>query len=190
MRVSERVSYSFYEFIYKLNQCLTTLGVIMHENDRRSAELERAAHDLPGIDRRMIDRADALNLVGDQMIFLSRMFRPVGTEPLSPENIKQSQDLAAIDAKPAEQETAEQSTKIRANGTKRRANGVQSVRPHTKRKSRTGRGKRKRPGTPLSLDNARAMAAGLRAQLASGYLPELQDGRRRVPPVDRSRFRK
>ena len=42
----------------------------MHENDRRSAELERAAHDLPGIDRRMIDRADALNLVGDQMILL------------------------------------------------------------------------------------------------------------------------
>ena len=42
--------------------------MIMHEDDRRSAEFEGAAHDLPGIDRSMIDCADALNLVGDQMI--------------------------------------------------------------------------------------------------------------------------
>ena len=70
MRVSERVSYSFYKFICKLNQWLTALGVIMDKDDRRSAEFERAAHDLPGIDRGMIDRADALNLVGDQMILL------------------------------------------------------------------------------------------------------------------------
>jgi hypothetical protein len=44
--------------------------MIVDKDDRRSAEFERAAHDLPGIDRGMIDRADALNLVGDQMILL------------------------------------------------------------------------------------------------------------------------
>ena len=41
----------------------------MH-NDRASAEFEGAAHDLAGIDRSVIDRADALNLVGYQMILL------------------------------------------------------------------------------------------------------------------------
>jgi hypothetical protein len=56
------------------------------------------------------------------------MFRPLGTEPLPPAKSNRIQDLAAIDANLAEQETAEQSTKRRANGTKRRANGVQSVR--------------------------------------------------------------
>ncbi len=70
MRVSERVSYSFYQFICKLNQCLTTLGVIMDKDDRASTEFEGAAHDLVGIDRGVINRADALNLVGDQMILL------------------------------------------------------------------------------------------------------------------------
>jgi hypothetical protein len=44
--------------------------MIVHKDDRTSAELEGAAHDLAGIDRGMIDRADALNLVGDQMILL------------------------------------------------------------------------------------------------------------------------
>ena len=44
--------------------------MIVDKDDRRSAEFKRAAHDLPGIDRGMIDRADALNLVGDQMILL------------------------------------------------------------------------------------------------------------------------
>jgi hypothetical protein len=34
----------------------------------------------------------------------------------------------------------------------------------------------------LSLDNARAIADGLRAQIAGGYLPELPDGRRYAPP--------
>ena len=44
--------------------------MIVHKDDCRSAEFEGAAHDLAGIDRRMIDRADTLNLVGDQMILL------------------------------------------------------------------------------------------------------------------------
>src|ERR1700719_3047059 len=44
--------------------------MIVDKDDRRSAEFEGAAHDLPGVNRRMIDRADALNLVGDQMILL------------------------------------------------------------------------------------------------------------------------
>jgi len=42
----------------------------MHKDDRRGAEFEGAAHDFPGIHWRMIDRADPLNLVGDQMILL------------------------------------------------------------------------------------------------------------------------
>jgi hypothetical protein len=42
----------------------------MHKDDRASAEFEGAAHDLAGIDRGVINRADALYLVGDQMIFL------------------------------------------------------------------------------------------------------------------------
>src|ERR1700731_2416890 len=45
-------------------------GMIVDKDDRRSAELEGAAHDLAGIHRRMIDRADALHLVGDQTILL------------------------------------------------------------------------------------------------------------------------
>ena len=42
----------------------------MHEDDCRCAEFKRAAHNFPGIDRRMVDRADALNLVCDQTILL------------------------------------------------------------------------------------------------------------------------
>jgi hypothetical protein len=46
------------------------------------------------------------------------------------------------------------------------------------------------PQAALSLDNARAIAAGLREQIAAGYLPELPDGRRHGRPVDRSRFKR
>lgn len=40
----------------------------MHEDERRGGKLEGAAHDFARIDRRVIDRADALNLIGDQTI--------------------------------------------------------------------------------------------------------------------------
>lgn len=45
-------------------------GVVMHEDDRASAKFERPSHDFPGIDGRVIDRADALHFVGEQAIFL------------------------------------------------------------------------------------------------------------------------
>ena len=44
--------------------------MIVDKDDRRSAEFEGAAHDFPWIDWGMIDRADALHLVGEQMILL------------------------------------------------------------------------------------------------------------------------
>jgi len=44
--------------------------VVMHEDDRRRRKFEGAAHHLAGIDRRMIDGAAALDLVGDQGIAL------------------------------------------------------------------------------------------------------------------------
>jgi hypothetical protein len=46
------------------------------------------------------------------------------------------------------------------------------------------------PQSALSLENARLIAASLRAQVEAGCLPELPDGRRHAAPVDRSRFRK
>ena len=56
------------------------------------------------------------------------------------ENIKQSQHLASIDGKSAEQETAEHSTKIRAICAKIRANGVQCVRALSSQKKARARG--------------------------------------------------
>ncbi len=40
----------------------------MHQDQRRSAQLERALDHLAGIDRRVIDRAALLLLVGDQRV--------------------------------------------------------------------------------------------------------------------------
>lgn len=44
--------------------------VIVHENDGRRGQLQRAFDNLAGIDRRMIHRTSLLNLVGNQHIFL------------------------------------------------------------------------------------------------------------------------
>ena len=41
-------------------------GVIMHKDQRRCIELKRSAHHFARIDRRMINRAALLDLIGNQ----------------------------------------------------------------------------------------------------------------------------
>mgnify|MGYP007099615539 CR=1 FL=1 len=45
-------------------------GMIVHQNDRGRGELKRALDHLARIDRRVVDRADLLQLIGDQLIAL------------------------------------------------------------------------------------------------------------------------
>ena len=45
-------------------------GVIVHEHDRRGRQLERPLHHLAHIDRRVIDGALLLHLVGDDLVAL------------------------------------------------------------------------------------------------------------------------
>ena len=42
----------------------------MHQNDRRGAKFECPPHDLARVNRGMIDGANALNLIGDEMVLL------------------------------------------------------------------------------------------------------------------------
>src|SRR3984957_17844657 len=42
--------------------------VVVHQDQRGGAQLQRALDDLAGIDRRMVDRAALLLLVGDQRV--------------------------------------------------------------------------------------------------------------------------
>ena len=44
--------------------------MVVHQDQRCGPEFERAAHDLARIDRRVIDRANALHLVGDELVLL------------------------------------------------------------------------------------------------------------------------
>src|SRR5260221_478478 len=46
-----------------------TGGVVVHQDQRRGGELERALDDLAGVDRRMIDGPALLPLVLDQYVF-------------------------------------------------------------------------------------------------------------------------
>jgi hypothetical protein len=46
--------------------------MIVHQNDCRCAELERAAHDFARINGCVIDGANALHLIGNKMVLLSR----------------------------------------------------------------------------------------------------------------------
>lgn len=45
-------------------------GVVMGKNERAGAELQSPSNNLARIDRSMVDRADALYLVGDQGVAL------------------------------------------------------------------------------------------------------------------------
>src|SRR5713226_10048455 len=45
-------------------------GVVVHHDDRRGAERERTLHHLARIDRRVIDGAAMLRLVGDERVLL------------------------------------------------------------------------------------------------------------------------
>lgn len=51
-------------------RCRIARGVIMDEDDRRRGEFEGAAHDFTRINRRVIDRAATLHLIGDRAIAL------------------------------------------------------------------------------------------------------------------------
>ena len=43
-------------------------GMVVHQDQRRGVQLQRALHHLARIDRRMIDGAALLRLVGDQHV--------------------------------------------------------------------------------------------------------------------------
>ncbi len=45
-------------------------GMVVNEDQRSCAQFEGSSYDLAWIDRRVIDRSDALDLVGDQLVFL------------------------------------------------------------------------------------------------------------------------
>ena len=43
-------------------------GMVVHQDDRRGVQFERALHHLARIDRRVVDRAALLALMGDQRV--------------------------------------------------------------------------------------------------------------------------
>ena len=44
--------------------------MVVHQNDRGGRKLERALDDFAGVDRRVIDGADLLDFVGNELIAL------------------------------------------------------------------------------------------------------------------------